>query len=124
MEGKVLTLLYKHPVRHQKRGVCCQARSRTGGISLQQGPEKGWCTSVRRGMASSPSERTPRELGSARIPWNERDFQSGAFSVYLQELNGTCGEGDSVLLSCSPVGTRSKQISQRSQTVGFTYIGL
>lgn len=53
-ERKVLVLLYKDPVRHQEHGVCCQAHSRTGGLSLQQGPEKGWCTAVSRGMASSP----------------------------------------------------------------------
>lgn len=43
------------------------ARSRKGVLSLQEGSEKGWHTSVRRGMASSPFERIPRELGSARI---------------------------------------------------------
>lgn len=77
-----------------------EACSRTGGHSVQQCPEKGWRTSVSRGMASSPFEGTPRELGSPRIPWNERNFQGGAFSVYQKELSGTCGEGDSVLQSC------------------------
>lgn len=79
-------------------GAC----SRTGGLSLQQGPEKGWRTSVSRGMASSPFERTPRELGSARILWNECNFQGRAFLVYQKELWCLWGGGVciAVLQSC------------------------
>lgn len=120
MERKLLALLYKDPVRHQERSVCCQARSRTGGLSLQQDPEKGWCMAVSRGMGSSPFEGIPRQLGTPRTPWNECAFQGGVFSVYQKELSGTCGERDSVLQSCSPVETHTKQMSQ---TVGFTYAG-
>lgn len=98
MERKVPSLLYKHPVRHQERGVCCRSTFRDAWTQPAARSGEGRM-SVSRGMASSPFERTPRELGLARIPWNGREFQGGAFSVYQKELSGTCGEGDSVLQS-------------------------
>lgn len=93
------------------------ARSVTCGLGLRQGPETGWCMSVSRGMASSPFEGTPRELGLARIPWNGHEFQGGAFSVYQKELSGTCGEGDSLLQSCGS----SQQADQSDESNSWIY---
>lgn len=88
--------------------------SRTGGLSLLQGPEKGWCTSMSRGMASSPFEGAPRELVSSKILQDEH----GTFKVELFQFtrrNGAVPVGRGTLY-CSTEVLWKLTPNQMSQT--------